>query len=61
MTLSFVGEEEIHVGGLLVSDARRYHLEGGDHPRDIWFDTQGRILRLEIPTQGLVAERESLT
>jgi hypothetical protein len=61
MTLSFVGEEEVRVGGLLVSDARRYHLEGGDHPRDIWIDTQGRVLRLEIPSLSFVAERENLT
>jgi len=61
MTLSLVGEEEIRVGGVLISDARRFHLEGGDHSRDIWFDSQGRILRLEIPSQGYIAERESLT
>jgi hypothetical protein len=61
MTLSLVGEEEIRVGGVLVSDARRFHLEGGDHSRDIWFDSQGRILRMEIPSQGYLAERESLT
>jgi hypothetical protein len=61
MTLSLVGEEEIRVGGVLVPDARRFHLEGGAYTRDIWFDDQGRILRLEIPSQGYVAERESLT
>jgi hypothetical protein len=61
MTLSSVGEEEIRVGGVLVPDARRFHLEGGDHSRDIWFDSQGRILRMEIPSQGYLAERESLT
>ena len=61
MTLSLVGEEEIRVGGVLISDARRFHLDGGDHPRDIWFDSQGRILRVEIPSQGYLAERESLT
>jgi len=61
MTLSLVGEEEIRVGGVLVPDARRYHLEGGDHTRDIWFDSHGRILRMEIPSQGYLAERESLT
>jgi len=60
-TLSLVGEEEIRVGGVLVQDARRFHLEGGDHPRDIWFDSQGRILRLEIPSRSLLAERETLT
>ena len=61
MTLSLVGEEEIRVGGVLVPDARRYHLEGGDNTRDIWFDSHGRILRMEIPSQGYLAERESLT
>lgn len=61
MTLSFVGEEEIRVGGVLFQGARRFHLEGGVHSRDIWFDDQGRILRLEVPSLGYVAERESLT
>ncbi len=61
MTLSFVGEEEIRVGGVLFQGARRFHLEGGVHSRDIWFDDQGRILRLEIPSLGYVAERESLS
>ncbi len=60
MTLSLVGEEEVRVGGVLVSGARRFHLEGGEYSRDIWFDEQGRILRLEIPAQGFVAERENL-
>ena len=61
MTLSLVGQEEIRVGGTLVPGARRFHLEGGEHPRDIWFDEQGRILRLEIPSKGLIAERESFS
>jgi hypothetical protein len=61
MTLSLVGEEEIRVGGILVPGVRRFHLEGGDRSRDIWFDSQGRILRVEVPSQGLIAERESLT
>jgi hypothetical protein len=61
MTLSLVGREEIRVGGVLVPGARRFHMEGGDQPRDIWFDDQGRILRLEIPSQQYVAEREDLT
>ena len=61
MTLSLVGEEEIRVGGILIPGARRFHLEGGDSPRDIWYDDQGRILRLEIPSKGYVAERETLS
>lgn len=61
MTLSLVGEEEIRVGETLVPNARRYHLEGGEESRDIWFDDQGRILRLEIPSRSFLAERESMT
>lgn len=61
MTLTLMGEEEIRVGGILVPNARRFHLAGGDHPRDIWFDEQGRILRLEIPSQGFLAERETFS
>jgi hypothetical protein len=61
MTLSLVGEEEIRVGGVLVSGVRHFHLEGGDRSRDIWFDDQGRILRLEIPSRGFIAERESVS
>jgi hypothetical protein len=61
MTLSFEGEEEIRIGGSLVPGARRFHLEGGDASRDIWLDDQGRILRLEIPSQGYLAERESIS
>jgi hypothetical protein len=59
MTLSLVGREEVRVGHDLWP-ARRFRLDGGEGARDIWFDDQGRILRIEIPSQGYVAERESL-
>jgi len=59
MTLSSEGEEEVRVGTDLVQ-GRHYRLEGGGTSRDIWFDQQGRILRVEDPSRGYVAERESL-
>lgn len=59
MTLSFVGEEEVRVGTTLVR-GRHYRLEGGEASRDLWFDTQSRILRVEIADLGYTAERESL-
>jgi hypothetical protein len=59
MTLSSVGEEEVRVGTELVR-GRHFRLEGEDSSRDIWFDEQGRILRVEDSTRGYVAERESL-
>lgn len=60
MTLTHVGEEEIRVGDRLVQ-ARHFRLEGGEDPRDVWFDDQGRVLRVEIPSRAYVAERENLT
>jgi hypothetical protein len=59
MTLSSVGEEEVRVGTELVR-GRHFRLEGEDGSRDIWFDEQGRILRVENANRGYVAERESL-
>jgi len=59
VTLALVGREEVRVGQDL-RQARRFRLDGGEGPRDIWFDHQGRILRIEIPSRGYVAERESL-
>jgi hypothetical protein len=31
----------------------------GDQPRDLWYDAQGRLMRVDIPAAGLVAERLS--
>lgn len=59
MTLRRIGEEEVRVGTTLVQGAH-FRLEGGSGSRDVWFDDQGRILRVAIPAQELVAERESL-
>jgi hypothetical protein len=59
MTFSFVGDDEVRVGTGLVQ-ARHYQLEGGEASRHLWYDTQNRILRVEIPELGYTAERESL-
>lgn len=59
MTLRFQGEEEVRVGTELIQGGH-FRLEGGEGPREIWFDNQGRVLRVEIPSNGYVAERESL-
>jgi len=59
MTLRRVGEEEVRVGTDLILGSH-LRLEGEGSARDIWFDDRGRILRVAIPGQGYVAERESL-
>lgn len=58
-TLDPVGTEEIRIGRLTVSTVR-LRLHAGDDVRDIWFDDEGRVIRLEIPSSGFRAERRGL-
>lgn len=58
-TLTHVGDEETRVGTELVT-ASHHRLEVGSETRHIWFDDQGRVLRVEIPARDYVAERESV-
>jgi len=59
LTLRRVGEEEVRIGTELIQ-GRHYRLEGGEDSRDVWFDEQGRILKVAFPSRGYLAERESL-
>jgi len=52
-------DEEVRVGAARVQ-ARRVSFSGGDAERVVWFDRQGRVLRVEIPARGYVAERQDL-
>lgn len=54
------GQEAIRVGrGTAI--ARHYALIAADGAsRDIWVDTHGHLLRVAIPAQGLVAQRDEL-
>jgi hypothetical protein len=40
--------------------ARRVVFTAGEEERIVWFDRQGRVLRLEIPSRSFVAERTDL-
>jgi hypothetical protein len=59
MSLTYVGEDQVPVG-MEHLEARQFRLDGGEGARDIWFDEQWRILRVEIPAQGYLAERERM-
>lgn len=59
LTVSAPSEEEIRVGAIRVQ-ARKVTLSAGDDVRHVWFDAQGRVLRVEIPATGYVAVREDL-
>lgn len=52
-------DEEIHVG-LNVVQARRLDLSDGEDRRIVWYDRQGRVLRVEVPGSGYVAERTDI-
>jgi hypothetical protein len=60
MTLSYVGEEEVRVGDALFR-AKRFRVEGREGGRDVWFDDQGRVLRVEVPSTGYLAERDGFS
>jgi hypothetical protein len=59
MTFSFVADEEVRVGTGLVQ-GRHFRLEGSNAARDVWFDAQDRVLRVEIGDLGYMAERETI-
>lgn len=59
LAASAAGEEELTVGPAKVR-ARKVTLSSGDDVRHVWFDAQGRVLRVEIPSLGYVAERQDL-
>lgn len=52
-------DEEIQVGRNVVQ-ARRVEFTSGSDRRIVWYDRQGRVLRVEIPAIGYTAERTDL-
>lgn len=56
LRVTSVGNEQVRVGGESVS-ARHLRLEGNGETRELWVDDEGRVLRLEFPAGGYVAER----
>ncbi|MEQ9399811.1 MAG: hypothetical protein RJQ04_11685 [Longimicrobiales bacterium] len=40
--------------------ARRVEFRAGDEVRIVWFDQQGRVLRVEVPSLGYRAQRDDL-
>jgi hypothetical protein len=49
-------EEELQLGTTVVT-ARRVELTSGQDRRIVWFDREGRVLRVEAPGRGYVADR----
>lgn len=55
-TIRAAGSEAVVVGGTSVP-AQRYTLAMGGNETSIWFDDQGRLLRVEDPARSFVAVR----
>ena len=56
LAYSVTGTETLQLGGSAV-EARRVTVEVGGESREVWFDSQGRVLRVVDPTRSYQAER----
>ncbi len=52
-------DETLHLNRTTV-EARKVTFSAGSDRRTVWFDRQGRVLRVEVPARGYVAERRDL-
>ena len=59
-TVSAAGTERITIGGSSVEARRLVVSVPSGAERNLWIDSQGRVLRLEIPARKFVAERVAL-
>lgn len=57
MRLQNSGLEDVEIAGRTIS-GRRVSLVNGEGPRVVWLDGQGRLLKVALPEQGLVALRD---
>jgi hypothetical protein len=58
-TLTGRGLEPVEIGGRSVT-ATHYSLVSGPVTQEFWVDAEGRVLRVEIPAEGITAVREEL-
>jgi Domain of unknown function (DUF6134) len=59
LTASAPVDEGLRLGPNVVQ-ARRVTFTEGDDTRTVWYDRQGRVLKVEIPSEGYVAERQDV-
>lgn len=59
ISLRALGPEPLTIGGKPIT-ATHYSMQNGARQREFWVDSEGRILRVEIPSIGLKATREEL-
>jgi len=59
LVASGVTNESLNISHTTVQ-ARKVTFTAGEDHRVVWFDRQGRVLRVEVPAWGYVAERQDL-
>jgi hypothetical protein len=59
LTTGAAVEQQLTIGSTTLP-ARRVEYTAGSDVRRVWFDELGRVLRVEIPSTGYVAERDLL-
>lgn len=60
MRLVRLGPEDLETTDGSVIRARHFRLEAGEDSREVWFDEQGRVLRVARPDSGFLAELQEL-
>jgi hypothetical protein len=60
LTASASSDERLQLGPNLVQARRVTFSAGGTDERTVWFDRQGRVLKVEIPARSYVAQRQDL-
>ena len=58
VTMSTVGEETLQIGSHNVAAIHLRATSADGDVHDVWVDKSGRLLKLAIPSKGLVAVRD---
>ncbi|MGH7665371.1 MAG: hypothetical protein ACRENI_13940 [Gemmatimonadaceae bacterium] len=58
MRVESMGTESLAIGGETISAEHMVLTETGAGVRDIWLDAEGRVLRVAIPSRGIIATRD---
>jgi hypothetical protein len=60
VTVARLGAERIDIGNAQVEAQKLSVTEGSGPTREVWVDSQGRVLRVAIPSRAIVAARDEL-
>jgi hypothetical protein len=60
VTVARAGTERIDIGNAQVEAQKLSVTEASGPARELWVDSQGRVLKVAIPSRGIVAVRDEL-